>query len=134
MYLKSFWIHSPLLLILSLFPCVQEADNCKWRFAKQCRGLILMADSWLIPCNAFIFQPPLHSHWLEKAAELICELMHMSAKHYFSAQSCGHCVLWPRRAGDMKGAAAGLGAAPLQPSSNGLVWPGESPHLWAPRL
>lgn len=49
-----------------------------------------MADAWLIPCNAFRFQPPLHSEWLVKAAELICELMHtMSAEHSFSAQ-----VMW----------------------------------------
>lgn len=58
-----------------------------------------MADAWLIPYNALRFQPPLHSHGLEKAAELICELMHMSAKHSSSAQSCGHCALWFRRAG-----------------------------------
>lgn len=74
-----------------------------------------MANAWLIPCNAFRFQPSLHSQWLEKAAELICELMHMSAKHSCSAQSCGCYALWPRRPGDIKGAA---------PSSKwfGLAW------------
>lgn len=63
------------------------------RFSKQCRELTLTADAWLIPCNAFRSQPPLLSNWLEKASQLIWELMHMSVKHLYSVQTSGHCVI-----------------------------------------
>lgn len=83
-----------------------------------------MADTWLIPCNAFRFQPPLHIQWLEKAAEVICELLHKLLSIPFQHSPPGHCALWPRKAGHKRGAAACLAAASLQPSSKlfGLAW------------
>lgn len=83
----------PFLLSSLFISCVQEADNCKWRFAKQWRGLILMADACLIPCNAFRFQPPLHSQRLEKAAEFICELMHVCQAFLFSTVMWALCMV-----------------------------------------
>lgn len=78
-----------------------------------------MADVWLIPCNAVRSQPPLLSNWLEKASKLIGELMHMSAKHFFSSQTSGHCVLVAQEGwGSIRRRApAGLAAASLHPSA-----------------
>lgn len=91
-----------------------------------------MADAWLIPCNAFRSQPPLLSNWLEKAAELICELRNMSAKHLFSAQTPGQRVLAAQEGwGSLRhGVPEGLAAASPRPSAKPFGWGwGKTPSL-----
>lgn len=83
-----------------------------------------MADAWLIPCNPFQSQTSLLSNCLEKAAELIWELMHMSVKHFFSTPTSGHCVLVAQEGWESigHGVPVGLAAASLYPSAKSFGW------------